>query len=193
MAAEIVIEIKSIESLAQFDKYLKRIPIAALRATNFATTRARTESARRIREQLQFAARYLSGADGKIEFRPATKSTLSARLSARSRPTSLARFATAGSRKGGVRVSVKPGSTQALPGAFIIGIGNNRLLAVRSPKKPRTAFKPRRLGSSVWLLYGPSVAQALISRDNKGIWPTMEAEIAENLEREFLRQLEVKV
>lgn len=193
MADELVVTIRGIESIAAFDEQLKRIPIAATRAVNFAADRARAESGRRIREQLNFAARYLTGADGKIEQTRATKTTLQARLSARSRPTSLARFVTTRGRQTGVKVSVKPGTSQGLPGAFIVGVGNNQLLAIRSPKKPRTAFKPKRLGSSLWLLYGPSVAQSLISRANKGIWPTMEAEIVANLEREFLRQMQLKV
>lgn len=193
MAGELEVTISGIESIAAFDEQLKRIPIAASRAVNFAAQRARVESGRRIREQLAFAARYLTGADGRIEYKPSTKATLQARLSARSRPSSLARFVRSVGKGTGARVVVKPGTSAVLPGAFIIGIGDNQLLAVRSPKKPRTAFKPKRLGASLWLLYGPSVAQALISRAGRGVWPTMEAEIIANLEREFIRQMGLKV
>ena len=193
MAGEIVVTIRGLEAFDEIDDLLKRVPIAAQRAINRTSQRARTESSRRLRQQINFSARYLVSNDGKIGLVPASKGRLQATLSARSRPTSLARFVTSASKKSGAKVAVNPSGTRTLPGAFLLGIGSNTLLAVRSPNKPRTAYKPRRIGKSLWSLYGPSVAQALVTREGRGIWPELEPEIAVMLENEFLRQMNLKV
>lgn len=192
--AELSITITGLSSLEEFSRFLGKVPVAASRAINRAANRARADSSRRIREQVAFGARYLSGKDGKIELIPATKDRLQAKLGASSDARSLARFVSASSKRQGVRVKVSPASTARLPGAFLLGIGEQTLLAVRSPTKPRTAYKPRRISGSLWSLYGPSVAQTLISANNQtGIWPAMEAEIAAALEAEFLRQIDLGV
>lgn len=191
---DLVVTVTGLDSIAQFGSILKKVPIAAARAVNRAASKARAESSRRLRQQVAFSARYLTGPEGKIDFKQASTSNLTAKLSASSNPRSLARFVSASSKRQGVRVVVAPGQTRRLPGAFLLGIGQNTLLAVRSPTAPRTSFKPRKLGKSLWSLYGPSVAQALIARDNqRGIWPSMEAEIAATLEAEFLRQIDIGV
>lgn len=194
MAGAIEITIRNIESFEEIPALLKRVPVAAQRAINRTAARGRTESSRRLRQQINFPARYLVSTDGKIGLVPASKGRLQAHLSATSRPRSLASFIVgAPGKKTGVRVSVTPGGTRTLPGAFLLGIGENTLLAVRSPQKPRTAYKPRRIGKSLWSLYGPSVAQALVTKDGRGIWPELEPELALLLENEFLRQMNLKV
>jgi len=194
MAGAIEITIRNISAFEEVESLLKRVPIAAQRAINRTASHARTESSRRLRQQINFSARYLVSKDGKIGLVPASKGRLQAHLSAQSRPSSLARFVVgAVGKKTGARVSVDPGGTRTLPGAFLLGIGENTLLAVRSPQKPRTAYKPRRIGKSLWSLYGPSVAQALVTRDGRGIWPELEPELAVMLENEFLRQMNLKV
>lgn len=192
MANAIEIQLVGIKAFDEVSKLINRVPVAAQRAVNRTANFGRAESSRRVRSQVQFAARYLSGADGRIELIPATQTSLQAKLTVSSRATSLARFAS-GTKKN-VRVTVAPGNTRALPGAFLLGVGNNTILAVRSPNRPRTAFKPRRLGKSLWSLYGPSLAQVLIAKnERKGVWPSMEAELAAKLETEFLRQMKLDV
>ncbi|MNL84820.1 hypothetical protein D3C87_2129170 [compost metagenome] len=57
---------------------------------------------------------------------------------------------------------------------------------------PKGAYKPRSLGKNLWLLYGPSVDQALRSAsDGGGIYEEMTPESLEFLEKEFFRQLEL--
>lgn len=192
MANAIEIKLVGIQNIDEASQLISRVPVAAQRAVNRTGNFARAESSRRVREQVQFAARYLSGADGKIQLIPATQQSLQAKLTVRSRPTSLARFAS-GTKKN-VRVTVAPGSTRSLPGAFLLGVGSNTLLAVRGVNRPRTAFKPRRLGKSLWVLYGPSLAQVLVAKnERKGVWPSMEAQLGAMLETEFLRQMKLSV
>lgn len=164
---------------------------------NQIATRTRTKSAKMLRDQIAFGARYLSGADGKIAIKPASAGRLAATLSASSEPRNLARFVKGGGRgRGKVRVEVAPGSSKSLPGAFLLNLNkgsDNALLAVRSPTKPKGAFRPRRLGKSLWLLYGPSVAQALLHSDAQaGIWVEIEDDVANALETEYLRRLKVE-
>ncbi len=192
--ADLSITITGLSSLDEFTKFLDKVPVAASRAINRAANKTRADSSRRIREQVNFGARYLSGKDGKIELVPATRNRLEAKLGASSDARSLARFVTSASKRQGVRVTVTPGQRTALPGAFLLGVGEQTLLAVRSPTKPRTAYKPRRISGSLWSLYGPSISQTLISANNRtGIWPAMEAEIVAVLEAEFLRQIDLGV
>lgn len=193
------VTIRGIASLNDLKFLPREVAVIASRAVNQTARKYRTASSRMLREQINFPARYLSGADGKITLAPSSPASLEAKLSASSNPRSLARFAVGSAAgKGKVKVEVTPGSTRTLPGAFLLKIsgsggGENSLLAVRSPTKPRSAYKPRRLGKSLWLLYGPSVSQALLHDDgNKGIWPEIEPDIASSLEREFLRQLKVE-
>ncbi len=181
-----IIGLNSFGDLKELDK---RSALNAQRAINKVARDARSKSGKVLRDQIAFGARYLTGQDGKIEIKPASKGRLEASLSASSEARSLARFVSSSSRKrGSVKVTVRPGVARPLPGAFLLKFGSNSLLAVRSPTKPPTAYKPRRLGRSLWLLYGPSVSQALLARnERKGIWVDMENEIAVKLEAEYLR------
>lgn len=197
MADNLSVTIKGISSLRDLENLSRNQRAIASRALNQVARNARTRSSRLLRQQINFPARYLSGQDGKIELSPANPSRLEAKLSASSQPRSLARFISGGSKKkGSIKVEVQPGGVRSLPGAFLLGLnagGEKTLLAVRSPTKPSGAFKPRRLGKSVWLLYGPSVSQALLHSDaSKGIWVEIEDEVANALEVEYLRQLKVE-
>lgn len=195
--AEFSVTIKGISSLKDLDKLARSQQVIASRAINQIARRTRTQSARRLREQLNFPARYLSGQDGKIGVSFATPGNLMATLTASSEPRSLARFVVGSPRgKGKVRVEVQPGGVRSMPGAFLLNLnkgGDSALLAVRSPNKPASAFRPRRLGKSLWLLYGPSVSQALLHNGGQdGIWVEIEDDIANALEIEYLRQLKVE-
>lgn len=191
--AEMTVTIRGLQTLNDLKTLPRELSVIASRAVNQVARQARTRSSREIRQQINFPARYLVSQDGKIGLRPSTPATLEAKLTASSDPRSLARFVKGSPKgKGRVKVEVAPGGTRAMPGAFLLGIGENTLLAVRSPGKPAGAFKPRRIGKGLWSLYGPSVSQALLHDDgNKGIWPEIEPDVAAALEREYLRQLKV--
>lgn len=194
------VDLRGIEVVRDLDALGKNVPIAASRAINSTAKRTRTKSAREIRQQINFKARYLSGANGKItDKKKASPSSLSAILAARSRPTSLAHFAVGASRRrgAGVKVSIEPGVVRHLRRAFFVNLraGDSEVsnvgLAIRSDTKPGRAYKPKRLGRNLWLLYGPSVSQSLINARQSGIWSDLEVEIGVELETEFSRLLGV--
>lgn len=178
---------------------------AALRAINRTTRDGRAMTARRIRAQVNFTASYLGPNSGRLDAILAkSPENLEGRIRARTRPTSLARFSNQqprkpGDRRQGVRVTVKPGVARFLRTAFIIplrsgqdGALNNRGLAVRSDTPPPGAYRPTKLGENLWLLYGPSVSQVLYSvRNRGGVADEVTPELAEKLEAEFLRQLDL--
>lgn len=192
--AELSLTIRGLKSLDDIKDIPKKSQIAAQRAINQTLRNTRARSGRQLRQEVAFPARYLTGQDGKIEQISAGAGRLEGKLMAGSKPVSLARFVSGTPKKGKVKVEVQPGAQRAMPGAFLLGLGKaggeSTLLAVRSPGKPTGAYRPRRLAKSLWLLYGPSVAQALIGANGrKGIWPDIEGEVAAALEREYLRQL----
>lgn len=192
----------------QLEELSPEIERAAARAVSSAAIKARTLSARKAREQVNFPAAYLAPADGRLAVRKSSSTPLEARVVARNRPTSLARFAmsrrTGGAVEAGVRVQVKPGVARFMRGAFLIklrGQGGdvdtkaNMGLAIRTRagSAPNNAYRPVQTKSGYWLLYGPSVAQVLISASSdKGVWPSLVSEIRQYFEGEFFRQLELK-
>lgn len=98
----------------------------------------------------------------------ATRSKLEVTIKGRDRPTSLARFTPVRSIKATrgrpIPVSVKRGKTEMLDRAFLVELKNGNLgLAIRLPhgQEPRRAYKPVKLDSGLWLLYGPSVDQVI--------------------------------
>lgn len=165
-----------------------------VRAINTVARNARAEAARLIRTQSNFPASYLSGDKGRLSItQRATTNDLSARITGRSRPTSLATFATTGKtkRSAGVSVKVKPGLAQRLDRAFFVqlragqsGALGNTGLAIRLPEgqRPSAAYKPKQMGRNLWLLYGPSIDQVF---DDVAL--EMSDDLAEKLETEFLR------
>lgn len=125
---------------------------------------------------------------------------LTAIISGRFEPTSLARFADPGqtpgnTRRRGVRVRVKGrdgGSTQVLTGAFLMRLRNGNLgLAIRLPidKTPDKTYSARPFTvnggqpTGVWLLYGPSVNQVL-----NGVATDNQETLMDMIESRFYRQ-----
>ena len=178
----------------------RQIERAALMAVNRTAERTRTASARKIREQVNFPARYLSGQNGRLTLDKAKTAEDGATITGRFRPTSLARFATSGSvgGKNGVRVEVAPGFAKMMRRAFLIrlpaGKGgvdtkSNLGLAIRlrAGEKLQNKTTAVALGKSgLVLLYGPSVSMVFRSvRDDQ----VPDAE--EFLSKEFARLMEL--
>lgn len=182
----------------------KDIATAARIAVNRAADRARTESAKRVRQQINFPAHYVSPGEGRLAVSDrATDNKLEATISARQRPTSLARFVSgpAKEKQRGARIQVKPGIARYLRNAVFVKLRsgdtdttNNLGLAIRTKGgvRPNAAYRPVQMRNGMWLLYGPSVSQALLGIKDTGIWPSLTPEIMDNLESEFLRQLDLK-
>lgn len=176
------------ENLSEFQK------VALTRAVNYAATKARTESNRRMREQISWAARYL---DGKLDLTPAKGSVDNpeARIDVAFRPTSLARFVV-GSKtpwKAGVRLHVGAASFASSLRMFIVPLkrgtaditeeNRNLGLAIRLKKGETISgkYKTKSLGKGLYLLYGPSPAQVFytVAEDivpNVSEWMALEYE-----------------
>jgi hypothetical protein len=131
-----------------------------------------------IGAQVNFPKAYLQRPDVLGLKSRATNATLEARISARLRPTTLARFAVSGGvgvKSDGVDVAVKPGRTVKAKRTFLIRLRSgssgelgNTGLAIRlangeNIKGKKVMVKPMNKGESgksrLYLLYGPSVQQ----------------------------------
>jgi hypothetical protein len=175
------------------------VDLALVRSINRVVDRLRTKAARVARQEVNFPASYLSPSGRRlwVEQR-ATRDNIDAKLRGQSRPTSRARFSTQKvgqkTRAGGVGVMVAPGQKRLIKRAFLIRLKNSNIgLAVRTNGGPPVgAYKPREIGKNLWLLYGPSVDQALLSASSGGgIFEDLRVETLNELEAEFTRQLKV--
>lgn len=183
-----------------------QVASAARMALNKIAERARTRADRAVRDQIAFPASYLGPSGKRLWVQTkATNQSLQAVVRGRGQPTSLARFAgnaqpTSGSRRpkgGGIAVQVKAGGPKRfIERAFIMQLrGGNVGLAVRTNdgNRPKGAYVPKEIGKNLWLLYGPSVDQALISSRREGIYEDMGPEVIEALDAEFRRLIEARI
>ena len=186
--------------------YLESRPEVARRAARMAindvTSRTAVPTFRKaVEAEVNFPAGYVDK-DRLGQTQKATDANLTAIITARFRPTSLARFAQGQSfegarRTGGVNVRVKRGGgAKRITGAFFVRLnrggdtqdGFNMGLAIRL--KPGEALRGRKKGGSsvqlapnLYLLYGPSVDQ--VFRDVSVIEAP---KVADKLTQEFTRQ-----
>lgn len=193
--------------IKDFQDYLEDRPeivrrSARLAINDTAERKAVPQFRKSMQEQVSFPASYLRDPSRFGVKKKATEADLTAVISARFRPTSLARFATgattigAARRRGGVNVRVNTGGAKFLRGAFFVQLrrgrdtsdGFNLGLAIRL--KPGESIRGRRKGSTgvmldenLALLYGPSVDQAF-----RDVSTADSPKVAQLLEREFLRQ-----
>jgi hypothetical protein len=121
--------------------------------------------------------------------RKARKGSIEAVVTARDRPTSLARFAAgqtiANTRGRPVKVEVKRGGTKVLKRGFLIQLKNGNVgLAVRVASGTlRESQGAKQLGANLFLLYGPSVEQVF-----KGAAADLVPMIGNELSTQFIRQ-----
>lgn len=190
--------VEGISALRTLETLPDDVKTMAMRAVNYATKRARSEASRRMREQVNFKASYLSEGQGRLTIgRPATKADLQSKITGRFQPTSLARFVVGNpaARKAGVRVEVAPGFAKLMKRAFIINLPQgknldvaggvfNRGLAIRLKPGERLQHKYKmvQMKDGLYLLYGPSVDQLLST-----IAPEMLPDVEGWLEDEFAR------
>lgn len=194
--SDYVVVVEGLKDLKDLDALDPAITRAARLAINKATDRSRTLAAKTIREQVAFPARYLSGENGKLRVsRRASDTRLEGAITGQDRPTSLARFSRdrdpkATRRKGGVTVTVQPGHTKFMKGAFLMRLRNGNLgLAVRlkEGESIRNKTSVRKIGKGLYLLYGPGVDQVFRSVSQEEVAPFA----SDFLEQEFLRLLKL--
>ncbi len=176
---------------------------AARLAINDTTKKKAVPLYRRLMQaEVEFPPGYLNDPDRFGQTKQATEADLSATITARFRPTSLARFAPGQSeegarRTGGVNVKVnRGGGARRIKRAFFVRLrrgrdtadGNNLGLAIRL--KPGERLRGRKKGGSgvqlapdLYLLYGPSVDQVFREASVAG-----SPEVADDLLKEFTRQ-----
>lgn len=200
--------IYGLSELDAADLSLENVRMNAVRAINKIAPQARTKAADKMRTQVNFPNGYLSPAGGRlIVSRLARRDSLESTISARGRPTSLARFVTGYTPgKKGVTVSVQSGKSVTMPEAFIVKLPAGRNIETKSNMglavrlKPGTKLRNKtnavRLDSGLYLLYGPSVDQVFLNatgaKAGEGVAtdPRYQDDILDDLEREFLRLME---
>lgn len=173
----------------EIEEIPENIRRAAMRAVNKTADRARAASAREMRNQVNFPARYLSS-EGRLQVtRKASLNNLEAVVTGRQAPTSLARFVQGTPKRGqGVRVEVKPGAARYMRRAFLMKLKNNNVgLALRtSGGPPSGAYKPKKINENLWLVYGPSIDQVF-----RTVADDVSEPMADYLEGEFTRLLDL--
>lgn len=207
MSDKFVIAWNGVETIQQYAAHIQELEFAAVQMINTTARDTRSEGQRRIMAEINFGSGYLNPAAKRFYVsRKATRAKPEAVITARGRPTSLARFVTAnpGIGKEGVSVQVKTGKAQFLKKAFLIklpaGSGSvetkfNLGLAVRL--RPGETLRNKkavttRIKSGLFVLYGPSVSQVFIDNSGDGVAKDMEPNILDAMESEFLRLMEWK-
>lgn len=190
-------------NLLDITEFLDAQPEAARESARIAINSVASRKAvprfrKAMREEVAFPAGYLEDEARFGQSKQATNADLSATITARFRPTSLARFAQNQSfegarRTGGVKVKVNPsGGAKRIPGAFFVnlrgGADGNVGLAVRL--QPGQSLRGRKKGATgvqlapnLYLLYGPSIDQ-VFRQASVAESPA----VADDLQREFVRQ-----
>lgn len=148
-----------------------------------------------MRTQIAFPSGYLEDVDRFGQTGYATEARLETVISARQRPTSLARFMTSGSvGQAGVTVRVGADSSRRLPKAFPVRLRSgltaleNLGLAVRiapgqTIRNKKDTSRMVHLAPNVLLLYAPSVDQVF-----RSVGVTETPKVLDRMGQEFLRQ-----
>lgn len=203
--AEFAVFAEGLSDLNDLKDIPKDIRRAAVRAINKVARDSRVGIARNIRSQVALPASYVAPGQKRLYVsKQAQGRSLEARITARGRPTSLARFTkgTARPGKAGVFVEVRPGRAKYLKKAFLIKLPQgsaltdtrfNLGLAIRLRPGERIENKTsaRRVSKGLYLLYGPSVDQIFRANDGSGVANDSVPKIESNLSDEFLRLLDL--
>lgn len=201
MAFAVLVE--GIEDLREFREAAPAVRRASLRAINTTARDTRAKAAQEILRQANFPAGYVAPAQDRLAvLRKATINRQEAVIRARGRATSLSRFTVGGTgdNRTGLTVSVQHGRAVFLRRAFLIrlrrgtGLTDTRFnsglaIRLRPGQRPRGTTRATELGSGLFLLYGPSVAQVFLDNQDQGVARDLENPTAVALQQEFLRQL----
>lgn len=195
--------------LAELDRYLVLAPREARTSVRIALNQVAQRSGIRtlreaMEEEVAFPKGYLTDPKRFGVTQRATDAALEARITARSRPTSLARFASGnaligGGKAGTLTVRVNPNRRRGLSKAFLVRLragegpvtddSFNLGLAVRLKPGERISNKTRMVpfGGGLYLLYGPSVDQVF-----RSVAVDKSDELADLVSAEFFRQFELR-
>jgi hypothetical protein len=190
-------------AIAELDRFLavaetSARPAAALAMNDITGGKGAKHYRLSMREQIAFPPGYLEDTERFGQTGYATPSRLETKITARSRPTSLARFAS-GMIPGaeGMSVTVKTGRTTRLRRAFSVRLRAGTVLdaanfnvgiAVRvqpgqTIRNKRDLSGAARLAPNVFLLYAPSVDQVF-----RNVAETATPKVLEMMGGEFIRQ-----
>lgn len=191
-----------VSALAALEDFLEVAPevtkrSAALAMNTVIPRKGMTRYKRVMRTQIAFPSGYLEDEGRFGVTRSATPDRLESVISARHRPTSLARFATGGAvGQEGLAVKVKAGRTRRLRKAFMVrlragtALDNDNFnlgLAVRVPggqfRNKKDQSRMVQLAKDVFLLYAPSVNQVF-----RAVAQTETPAVLDEIETEFYRQ-----
>lgn len=166
--------------------------LKAVQAINKITRQARNTAAARIRAEVNLPANYVSGQRLRVS-KQATRSDLEARITARGRATSLARYVKGGVRKGqrGVMLEVSKGNAQFNKRMFVLPLRQggaftdtkyNLGLAIRlrAGETLNNKISARKVENGLYLLYGPSVYQVFRGADGDGVANDIGPDVAKN-------------
>lgn len=197
-----VVVVEGLKNVQDVSLSQERIRFAAVQAVNKVARDTRAKAARRIREQINIPATYLQPGQKRLYVsKRAQRSDPTAIITARSRPTSLARYVQSGGRgREGVQLEVQPNRTTYMRRAFLIklkaGSGPvdtkyNMGLAIRLREGETVENKRnvRRLEKGLYLLYGPSIDQVFLDNAQKGVADDLAPGILDDLEAEAIRLL----
>lgn len=197
-----VVAVEGLSALRALEQIPANVKRAALQAVNRTADRTRTRSAKLMREQVNWRASYLSPSGDRFTVtQRARADSLEARITARQRATSLARFSSGSpGSKSGVSVEVAPGFAKFMKRAFLIRLRagsapidtrSNLGLAIRlrpgETVKNKHVMIPLQKGSNVYLLYGPSVDQVF-----RSVAGEVAPDALDFLEDEFLRLMNLE-
>lgn len=200
-----MIVVEGLTELGSLADVPANVSLSAVQAINRTLATTRTESAARILRQINFPESYLNpGSKRLFVSRLATRGKPEGAITARRRPTSLARFVTGSlsDKQVGVKVRVKKGGrTEDLKRAFVIRLNSgtdtkgNFGLAVRLRRGEtlRNRATATKMANGLYLLYGPSVQQVFLDNQGEGVAADMAPIAADKLADEFQRLFDLRL
>lgn len=184
-------------TLGNVKRFFDELPLVAAKAASIAINEVANRSGlaimrKDIETQIAYPSGYLNSADKLGVTKRASPTSLQAVITAKDRPTSLARFATnrtpERNRGNPVTVQVKRGKRLQLKKVFLVRLKSGNVgLAVRL--KPgetlnnKTQASTVKLGPNVYLLYAPSVEQVF-----SNVAEARVPEISNLVSNQFFRQ-----
>lgn len=185
----VYVHLDNVAGIDQIRKIIADQGPALLRAVNDTGRWAHKEAQTRVTKDLNWPGGYINAKT--LGLKPATDFKVGATIQARTRPSTMTRFALSGQKlrnKNGIRFEVRKGQQKTLKKAFFFGGKNmNALVAMRehSYKELPNVTAGKYVWNGLVFLYGPSVDQVFKThRDGQG---GIASQALDKLEQDFLR------
>lgn len=168
-------DMRDVEQLARdLNANARQISVATARGINKVASKAQTAANKKIREQVALPAAYVKG---KLTLRKASADRPEATISAAKRGVLLSRFKHSATKKG-VRVTVKPGQSKLIIGAFLLRLRAGTTdgagaLGIAARQRTAGGRVPR---YPIEVFHGPSVSQ-VYDDTRQQIKPDIEADL----------------